>query len=438
MVAETIFVGTEILLGNIVNSNAAYLGNRLAALGINSYYQTVVGDNRERMEHVIRTALSRADIVILSGGLGPTQDDLTKEVAADIWNRKLYLHEESLNRIKAYFEKRNRVMSENNKKQAMIPEGANVLVNHNGTAPGILMEEAGKTVILLPGPPLELEMMFEESVVPYLQQFSDSVIASVTVKVCGRSESEIAQILSDLIERDKKENKEGVSDSGDNDKSGEEENRVTVAPYAKSGEVHLRVTASAKTEDAAKRITEPVVKEIKSRLGDSVYSDEEQETLEDVLVKLLKKNGLMITTAESCTGGLVGARLVNVAGASDVLGAAFITYSNEAKGKQLGVRKETLQRYGAVSEETVREMALGAARSSGAKVAIATSGIAGPGGGTEEKPVGLVYIACAVYDEVKVLRCQFCGNRQKVRESAVTEALVLTRDCILKYEKGKK
>lgn len=412
MIAETIFVGTELLLGNIVNTNAAYLAGELAKYGIGAYYQTVVGDNAERLEGVIRQALTRSDIIILSGGLGPTQDDITKEVAAKVFEKELYLDENSKNRIMSYFEKRNRKMTENNFKQAMIPEGAIILDNDNGTAPGVIMEKDGKRIILLPGPPHELKAMFEEKVVPILANESGQTFYSVTVKVCGRSESEIAEILDDLI-----------SMEGD----------VTVAPYAKDSEVHLRVTARGEDEKSAKKLTKPIVKDIKARLEDSVYTTHEDVTLEKAVVDLLVANDLTITTVESCTGGLVAGRLINVPGVSDVYKTGLITYSNKAKRKIVGVKKSTLQKHGAVSEETVREMCQGACFFTKADVSIAISGIAGPDGGTDEKPVGLVYIGCCVCGQVTVKEFHFKGNREKVRNSAVAESLILLRRCILEY-----
>lgn len=412
MVAETIFVGTEILLGNIVNTNGAYLASELAKLGIGLYYQTVVGDNAERLEDTIKLALTRSDLVILSGGLGPTQDDITKEVAAKVFDKALYLDENSKARIISYFENRNRVMTDNNFKQAMIPEGAVVLDNDNGTAPGVYMENDGKKIILLPGPPLELEAMFKSKVIPLLKEMSDQVFVSTMVKVCGRSESEIATLLSDLIALD-----------GD----------VTVAPYAKTSEVHLRVTARAKDEKEAKKLIKPIVKDIKSRLEDSVYTTDEETTLEKAVADLLLANELTITTVESCTGGLVAGRLINVPGISEVYKIGLVTYSNKAKRKIVGVKKSTLKEHGAVSAQTVKEMCLGACFYTKADVSVAISGIAGPDGGTKEKPVGLVYIGCSVCGVVTVKEFHFKGNREKIRECAVSESLVLLRRCILEY-----
>ena len=412
MTVELICVGTELLLGNIVNTNAAWLAEQCAALGLSCYYQTVVGDNAQRLAGILRTGLERSDILILSGGLGPTQDDLTKETVAQVCARRLTEDAGSLSRIEEYFRERGLRMTDNNRKQALVPEGAVVVDNDNGTAPGLILEKDGKRIILLPGPPNELIPMFEKKIAPYLLSLDPdgpSVIYSRTVKICGLGESGVETMITDL----------------------EALTNPTVAPYAKTGEVHLRVTARAAEEKEAKKLVKPVVKELERRFGRSVYTTKNEVTLEEAVVKLLKKHDLTASTVESCTGGLAAGRLVNVPGVSDVFKAGFITYSNKAKRKFVGVKKETLERYGAVSPETAREMAVGAAKASGADVALSVTGIAGPDGGSEEKPVGLVYMACFVCGNVWVERFQFKGNRAKIRESSVAAALTLMRSCIL-------
>ena len=412
MTVELICVGTELLLGNIVNTNAAWLAEQCAALGLSCYYQTVVGDNAQRLAGILQTGLERSDILILSGGLGPTQDDLTKETAAQVCGKRLTEDARSLSRIEEYFRERGLRMTDNNRKQALVPEGAIVVDNDNGTAPGLILEKDGKRIILLPGPPNELIPMFEKKIAPYLLSLDPdgpSVIYSRTVKICGLGESGVEAMITDL---------EALSNP-------------TVAPYAKTGEVHLRVTARAAEEKEAKKLVKPVVKELERRFGRSVYTTKNEVTLEDAVAKLLKKHRLTVSTAESCTGGLAAGRLVNVPGVSEVFKTGFITYSNKAKRKLLGVKKETLERYGAVSPETAKEMALGAAKASGADVAVSVTGIAGPDGGSEEKPVGLVYMACFVCGNVWVERFHFKGNRAKIRESSVAAALTLMRSCIL-------
>ena len=412
MVVELISVGTEILLGNIVNTNAAYLAEKCAGLGLSCYYQDVVGDNEDRLYETIKTALSRADVLLISGGLGPTQDDLTKEVAAKVMGKPLYLHEESKAFIQEFFEKRGLEITDNNWKQAMMPEGCIVVDNPNGTAPGVIMAENGKHVILMPGPPNELIPMFETSIMPYLGKLQSCVIYSQTVKICGVGESKAETMVKDLIDG---------------------QSNPTIATYAKTGEVHLRVTAGADDEKAAKKLVKPVVKELKARFGSHVYTTEDKVTLEKAIVDLLLANKLTISTVESCTGGLLAARLINVPGVSEVFKSGYITYSNKAKRRLLGIKKNLLLKHGAVSKEIAREMVKGAALVSKADVSVSVTGIAGPDGGSEEKPVGLVYIGCNVCGKITVKEYRFSGDRAKIRENTVSAALSLMRECILQY-----
>ena len=416
MVVELISVGTELLLGNIVNTNAQYLAEQCALLGMSMYSQTVVGDNKNRLAEAFRTALKRSDIVILTGGLGPTEDDLTKEVCAEVMGIPLVDDPHTRERLRAYFEGSiYKEIPENNWKQAQVPAGAKVLDNDNGTAPGLIMEKFGKSAILLPGPPDELHPLFQEQVVPYLRALRPEYIFSRMVKICGVGESAVEDKLLDLIDQ---------------------QTNPTIATYAKIGEVHVRVTARAADEEEAKKLIKPVVKEIRSRLGDNVYSVQEGETLEMAVVGLLKKNGLTVTTAESCTGGLLAGRLVNVPGASEVFREGLITYANKAKRKRLDVSKSTLKKYGAVSEQTAREMAMGGVFATDADVCVAVTGIAGPDS-DGDKPVGLVYIACYMDEKVRVEQYQFRGNRAKIREQSVVKALDLLRRTILDSDRGK-
>ncbi len=412
MTVELICVGTELLLGNIVNTNAAYLAEKCAGLGLSCYYQTVVGDNAERLGEVLRTAAGRSDVVILSGGLGPTEDDLTKEVAAGIMGRELVEDPGSRAHIQAFFASRNAVPTDNNWKQAMMPQGGIVLPNPNVTAPGVIRADELTHVVLLPGPPHELKPMFENHVIPYLKKLEPGVISSQTVKVCGVGESRVETMLRDLIDG---------------------QGNPTLATYAKPGEVHIRVTARAEGEKEARRLIKPVVKEIKARMGGDIYTTDEEVTLEKAVVELLVANELTVTCAESCTGGMLSARLINVPGVSEVYKSGYVTYSNKAKRKLLGVKKSTLEKYGAVSPQTAEEMAKGLAFVSKGDVAVGITGLAGPDGGTEKKPVGLVYIACSVKGEVTVREYHFSGNRQTIREATVSAALTLMRNCILEY-----
>lgn len=412
MIVEIISVGTEILLGNIVNTNAAYLAEKCAGLGLSCYYQDVVGDNEERLMSVIKMALSRADILLLSGGLGPTQDDLTKEVAAKALGRELYLHEPSKEMIKSFFHKRGMEITENNWKQAMMPEGCIVVDNPNGTAPGVIIEDNGKHVVLMPGPPNEMIPMFENAIMPYLNELEPGIIYSQTVKICGVGESKAESMVEDLIN---------------------EQSNPTIATYAKTGEVHLRVTARADDEKEAKKMLKPLVKELKGRFGNNVYTTQEDVTLEKAVVDLLLANHLTVSTVESCTGGMLAARMINVPGVSDVFKTGYITYSNKSKRKILGIKKSLLEKHGAVSPEVAREMAKGAALFAKSDVAVGITGVAGPDGGSDEKPVGLVYIACNVCGRIEVREYHFSGNRMKVRESSVSAALSLMRETILAY-----
>lgn len=412
MVVELICVGTELLLGNIVNTNAAYLAEKCAGLGLSCYYQSVVGDNADRLRQMLCTALERADILILSGGLGPTTDDLTKETAANVMGMPLVMDAHSLERIEGFFQTRGLEMTENNKKQALVPRGAIVLDNDNGTAPGLILEKDGKRMILLPGPPNELCPMFEKCVRPYLEGLQPGIIYSRTVKICGIGESKAASMIQDLIDG---------------------QTNPTVAPYAKTGEVHLRVTARAQDEKEAKQLVKPMVKELKNRFGMDVYTTEENVTLEKAVVDLLLANGLTVSTIESCTGGMLAARLINIPGVSEVFKSGYITYSNKAKRKVVGVKKSSLHKYGAVSEQVAYEMANGSAMVTKADVTVSVTGIAGPDGGTAEKPVGLVFIGCCVRGRTVVKEYHFMGNRAKIREATVSAALTLMRHCILEY-----
>lgn len=412
MIAELISVGIELLLGNIINTNAAYLSEQLAALGFSVYFETTVGDNEARLELALKTALERADVVLLSGGLGPTEDDLTKETAAKVLGLSCREDKEVKKAITEYFERRKLgTITKNNWKQAMVPEGADVLQNPNGTAPGLILRnrDGQKHVILLPGPPGELIPLFEEQVVPYLQKLTSSVICSKTVKIFGLGESMVEDRICDLIDG---------------------QTNPTIAPYAKTGEVHLRVTAQASSEEEAEKLLQPVCDELIGRFPDHVYTTDEKETLEENIAALLREQQFTLTTAESCTGGLLSGRIVGAAGVSQVFRQGFVTYSNEAKMQLLGVRESTLAEHGAVSKETAQEMAEGAAKAAQADVALSVTGIAGPDGGTEEKPVGLVYIGCYLDGKTYVRKCNFSGNRQKIREQSVAYALCLLRQCL--------
>lgn len=412
MTVEIICVGTELLLGSVVNTNAAYLAEQCAGLGLSCYYQSVVGDNKERLAELIKTAAGRSDILLISGGLGPTQDDLTKETVAEAFGLSLTEDENTRRRIAQYFEKRGMELTDNNWKQAQVPEGCLVLDNENGTAPGMIVKSGECHIVLMPGPPGELCPMFEAKVRPYLEKLEPGVIISQTVKIYGVSESLVETKIEDLLAGQK---------------------NPTIAPYARLGEVHLRVTAKAADEKEAKKLIKPVVRELKARFGGDVYSTDADTTLEKSVVDLLLAANLTVTTAESCTGGMLASRLINVAGISEIYKSGYVTYSNKAKRHMLGVKKTTLTKYGAVSEKVAGEMAKGAALFTKSDVAVAVTGIAGPDGGTKEKPVGLVYISCQVCGKLTVKEYRFTGERSKIRESATACALMQLRRCLLEY-----
>ncbi len=374
-VCEIISVGTEILLGDIVNTDAQFLAVELAKMGISVLHQTTVGDNPDRLKKVLEIAAGRSDIIIASGGLGPTPDDLTKEICCEFFQKECAIDKESLDRMESYFSSKGIVMSENNKKQALLPIGGVIFPNDNGTAPGCAIEKDSKHILMLPGPPRELKPMFFNYAVPYLSRFSDKVIVSHNIRTFGIGESIMAQQVEDLLER----------------------SNPSVAPYAKEGEALLRVTAMAENKEAADSLAKPVIDEICSRLKGFVYGIDEPD-IESAVVKKLKEKELTLAVAESCTGGLISKRITDVPGSSAVFGCGLITYSNEIKTKILQVNEDDIKLFGAVSEPVAKQMALGALRVSGADIAVAVTGIAGPGSDSTDKPVGLSYIALAAKD----------------------------------------
>lgn len=407
--AEILCIGTEILLGNIVNTNSADISRVLADLGIDLYHHTVVGDNRERLREALDVAFSRCDIVITTGGLGPTYDDLSKETIAEWFGLPMEMHEPSAQRIKAFFEKIGSRMSENNIKQAMMPKGCTVLDNENGTAPGAIIEGKGKIAIMMPGPPREVRPMLHNQVAPWLAKLSDHVLRSHNIHFFGIGESQLESELRDEMESMK---------------------NPTLAPYAKEGEVMLRVTASAKTAEEADRLMEPVIEQLQKRYEHLIYGIDVGD-LQTAALQILKEKGLTVAFAESCTGGLVSKRLTEISGASGVFGCGVVSYSNKIKESVLGVRAETLAQSGAVSPQTAREMAEGVRRVSGADIGISITGIAGPDGGTPEKPVGLVYIGVHSdwHREVKGLHLSrgHQEERELIRLLASSYALSLLR-----------
>lgn len=407
MSAEILSVGTELLLGRVVNTDTTAIARVLSVLGIDMLRTEVVGDNDARLFETVRAALERSTLLITTGGLGPTGDDITKETVARAAGVPLEMHEPSLRTIEAHF--KGRVMDENQKKQAMLPRGCTVFANHHGTAPGCAFTaDTGCEVIMLPGPPSELVPMLEESVRPYLAGKSGAVIVTHDMHVYGQGEGHVAALIDDLM-------------NGAN---------PTVATYAKDGEMFVRVAAKAVDEKTADALCAPVMEEVRRRVGSEYIYAVDIETLEETVVRKLLARGMTIATAESCTGGLLAKRITDVAGASDVFEMGAVTYANRIKEQVLGVSAKTLEQYGAVSPETAREMAEGIRKAAGSDIGIGITGIAGPGGGSTEKPVGLVYIAMSTAEKTVVCR-KSTGSRVRSREwnrhTAASCALDLVR-----------
>ena len=414
MKAEILSVGTELLLGQIVDTNAAFIARRLAELGVTLYRKTTVGDNLARVSSAVREALARADIVIATGGLGPTEDDLTREAVADALSVRLVESPDVIADLERFFAARGANMTENNRRQALMPQqGAGQLIpNPMGTAPGVMFESGAKRVICLPGVPREMERMMDECVVPLIRRLQiestgAEVIKSKVVRTSGIGESALEALIIDLAH---------------------DHSNPTVATYASGGECQVRVTARADSEAQADAMIRSVQSVLCERLGELVYGYDD-DTLEQALGRLLASRGLTIACAESCTGGLISAMLTSVPGSSEYFHCGVVTYSNRAKVEQLGVGKATLAAHGAVSRETAVEMAIGAARVACADIGISVTGVAGPGGGSGAKPVGLVHLALADTSLPSVIaaRVRFGGDREAVRNRAAKLALDLAR-----------
>ena len=414
--AEILCVGTELLLGDIVNTNAAYLSRKLAELGICVYHQSVVGDSPERLTAALDLALSRADLVITSGGLGPTYDDLTRETVAAAFGLELSLDEGVLEEIRSYFTRMGRVMTDNNNRQAMVPRGATVLKNDQGTAPGLIVtdKERNKTVVLLPGPPRELEPMFESRVFPYLRERTGHILLSKNVHIFGMGESSVENALREMMV------------DGRN---------PTVAPYCKAGEVRLRVTARAENETTAAALCDEAIGRIReSEVGAHVYAVSDarggEYTLERAVVEHLRAKGKTVATAESCTGGLILKRLTDVSGSSAVVRGGFVTYTNEMKTALLGVSPDTIDRHTVYSEQVAAEMARGARLRTGADIAVSTTGLAGPDGGTDACPVGTVFVGVSTAEGERVAHLRLSSQRSRdyIRTLAASHALRLLLD----------
>lgn len=408
MKAEIICVGTELLLGNIVNTNAQFLSQRLANLGIDVYYHSVVGDNAERLKEVTKIALDRSELIIYTGGLGPTNDDLTKEVISNILGLEMKLDNISLERIKKCFKKYDKIMTENNIKQAILPKDCIVLKNDIGTAPGVFLTYNEKKIVLLPGPPKEMHAMFNNYVVPLIKQ--KYIIKSKTIKTIDIGESQLEDLIKDLIEN---------------------QTNPTIATYAKEGQVDIRITGKGQYEEEIDKSINKIVEKIDKVLKDYIYSYD-NETIEEVFYNLLKEKNMKVAFCESCTGGLVSSRFTKIPGTSLVFDRGIVTYSNNAKINELYVKKETLNLYSAVSSETAIEMANGLLSKSGVDIAFSTTGIAGPSGGTKNTPIGTVFIGIATKHESFSIECHFDGDRESIQYKAASKVFNEGRKYLLK------
>ncbi|HWQ88836.1 MAG TPA: competence/damage-inducible protein A, partial [Desulfitobacteriaceae bacterium] len=408
---EIISTGTELLLGQTLNTNAQYLSAQLSVLGIEVYYHTTVGDNPKRLENILRQALQRADLIVTTGGLGPTADDLTKEIAAKVLGLEMFLDAGSLEEIRHFFAAHKREMPASNLKQAYFPQGAKIFPNKLGTAPGAIINKDDKTIVILPGPPFEMQPMFEKYVLVELEKLigpDRKRMKMRILKIFGISESALEEVLDELLSQ----------------------NNPAVALVAKRTEINIQLAAKDVDEQAALKTLDTIEQTIRSRLGNKVFA-RDKETMVSVVGQALRSHKYTMSTAESCTGGLVGATLTQEAGSSDYYLGGVISYANSVKENVLGVRSTTLQSVGAVSRETAQEMAEGVCRLTGADLAISVTGLAGPGGGSETKPVGLVYIGLASAKGTEVRKFQFYGGRDSVRQLTVMAALNMVRQYML-------
>jgi nicotinamide-nucleotide amidase len=407
MICEILSVGTELLMGQVANTDAQYLSRRLSELGVQVFRHVTVGDNPARVKEALQTALSRSDLVITTGGLGPTEDDLTKEMVAEHFNLEMELHQPSMD---ALLERMRRIhpdrpLTPNNLKQAYFPKGATVMPNRRGTAPGCIVAQGGKAVAVLPGPPRELKDMFEQQLEPYLLKRQEMNLVSRFYRVFGVGESNVETILIDLFHSE----------------------NPTLALYCGAGEVTARLTASGAPGEDLSKLLDPVEAEIKARLGDAVYAEGRDETMERAVAKMLLSRGETLALAESCTGGKLAAMITDIPGASKTFVEGFVTYSNEAKKRALGVTEDVLSAHGAVSEACAVQMAEGAKKASGATWALSVTGIAGPDGGSDDKPVGTVFIGLSGPGGAFAKRFQFVGDRSWNRTLSCQSALNMLR-----------
>lgn len=407
MRAEIICIGTELLLGDIVNTNASFLSRGLAAIGIDVYHQVTVGDNPQRLLDALRQAASRSDIIITSGGLGPTVDDITVETVAKLIDRRIILDKKVLRDVKAVFKSRKVPFPCESTRQAFVPEGVPWIKNNVGSAPGLIADYKSAKIICLPGPPREIEAMFTNDVVPYLKKLAGTseALRTRTVKMTGLPESKVDGMVRDLLHL---------------------KPPTTVGIYAKLGQVELKIMSKARHAAVADREIAKIEKKIRSRLGDYIFGCDD-ETLESAIGELLRKKKMTIAVAESCTGGLVANRLTNVSGSSEYFMMGLVAYSNKIKERMLGVSPRTMDSMGAVSKQVALQMAWGIRFLARTSIGVGITGIAGPTGGTPKKPVGLVYIAVVTERKRVFKECNFRGTREEIKQQASQAALSLVR-----------
>ena len=408
MKAEVISIGTEVITGSILNTNTRYLSRKLLECGIETYYHTSVEDNKDRIKEVFNIAIERSDLIITTGGLGPTEDDMTKEVVADILGLKLIQNRETMINIKNIFQSLNKDMTLNNEKQALIPEGSKIITNDIGTAPGIYIEKNSKKIILLPGPPKEIESMFDKYIIPIIKE--DFSIITRSIKTIGIGESALEIKIKDIIDREKE---------------------LIIATYASSDEVEIKIIAKGKDEHSLNKKIDTIIKQILSRVGDNVYSLN-GETIEESILKMLKNKNYKIGFCESCTGGLITSQFTRIPGVSEVLDRSIVTYSNDSKQNELGVKKSTLDKFGAVSKEVALEMADGLLKKANLDIAVSTTGIAGPSSDSSGNPVGLVFIAIVTKSEKTVFKYNLSGDRVSIQNKVAVKAFEQLRRFLLK------
>lgn len=406
MKSEIICVGSEILMGEVLDTNSLVLARKLNQIGIDLYYMSVVGDNINRLKEQLKNAFLRSDIVIIAGGLGPTKDDITRKAVSEFLNLDLELNLSSKERIEGYFKNKNLLMPLNNIRQAYFPSGSKVFVNNIGTADGFLIEKDEKIIVVLPGPPIELTKMVDDYVLPYLSKISDGYFSTEFINIYGLSESQMEERILDLVN-----------------------NQVnpTIGTYAKENKLQIRVTCKSDTKENSKKLLRPLRDEIVRRLGENFYGFGENLTLEDVVCKTLVDNNITISIAESCTAGLLAGTLVNYSGISKVFGEGYVTYSNDAKIKNLHVSEKTLEKYSAVSREVALEMAKGVRQSSKSDIGLSITGIAGPNSDDFNNEVGLIYIGYSDENIDDCIELHLSGDRQKIRQRAVLNALNFLR-----------